>query len=72
MFSIRDNVFSHKNAIIKNTQEKTSYLPKVGCNVIPKIKTKRSGVFHILEDEHTLVAGSKPEQDNYIGVFSLK
>jgi len=24
------NVFSHKNAIIKNTLKKTSYLPKLG------------------------------------------
>jgi hypothetical protein len=29
MFSVGDNVFSHKNAISKNIAEKTSYLPKV-------------------------------------------
>jgi hypothetical protein len=30
MFSVGDNEFSYKNAIIKNTAEKTNYLPKVG------------------------------------------
>jgi hypothetical protein len=30
MFSLEDKVFSHKNAIGKNTQGKTSYLPKAG------------------------------------------
>ena len=33
MFSVGDNVFSHKNAISKNTAEKTSCLPKVGLSV---------------------------------------
>jgi len=32
MFSIGDNVFSHKNATSKNTAEKTSYLPKIGLS----------------------------------------
>jgi hypothetical protein len=31
MFNVEDNVFSHKNAINKNTWKKSSYLPKVGC-----------------------------------------
>jgi len=30
MFSLEDKVFSHKNAISKNTHGKTSYLPKAG------------------------------------------
>jgi hypothetical protein len=30
MFGLEDKVFSHKNVISKNTQEKTSYLPKAG------------------------------------------
>jgi len=66
MFSIRDNMFSHKNAIIKNTQEKTSYLPKVDCNIIPKIKTKRTDIFRIVEDKYTLVAGFKARFRIYI------
>jgi hypothetical protein len=30
IFIMGGNVFSHKNAIIKNTLKKTSYLPKLG------------------------------------------
>ncbi|AKB76369.1 hypothetical protein MSLAZ_3108 [Methanosarcina lacustris Z-7289] len=30
MFSIRENIFSSKNAIIKTVLNKTSYLPQVG------------------------------------------
>ncbi|AAM05778.1 predicted protein [Methanosarcina acetivorans C2A] len=30
MFNVEENVFSHKNAISKNTWKKSSYLPKVG------------------------------------------
>jgi hypothetical protein len=33
MFGIRDNVFSSKNAITKNTTKKTNYLPKAGKNI---------------------------------------
>ena len=33
MFSLGGNVFSYKNAIIKNTQEKTSYLPKMNIKL---------------------------------------
>lgn len=29
MFNVGGNVFPHKNAIIKNTREKTSYLSKI-------------------------------------------
>jgi len=36
MFSFRDTVFSGENAIDKNIAEKTSYLPKAGCNVETK------------------------------------
>jgi hypothetical protein len=34
MFSLRETVFSGKNAIIKDVEEKTHYMPKAGKTVI--------------------------------------
>jgi len=43
MFSIRDNVFSSKNAIIGNITEKTNYLPKARCTEITILKKDLEG-----------------------------
>jgi len=39
--SIRDNVFSSKNAIIKNITEKTAYLPNV-CGQMMRLPDTRT------------------------------
>jgi hypothetical protein len=35
---------------------------RITVMAIPKIRTKRIGLFHILGDKHTLVAGFKVDQ----------